>query len=210
LVALRAIAGRRPFHTPRTRTRRCFVSHGCGSPHVCKPSLTELNDDAAVRRQIVEDTVSAPLTAAGASRSGSSTAEPERLGRHALIIRTSSEIGVDEGGCAVTRATARCAGARLQAGSKLTGDFLQPQQPRRRREPDFSGGRKPRDPLAAPVDAQHLLSQVVGERVAGAVQRRRGREVVGPRRVDHRDRVRPDGCDHALHAVHDLAAGRSA
>jgi hypothetical protein len=109
--------------TSQSRVRaEPFLSHRSGSAHVCRSSLTELNDDPAVRTRIVEDTVSVPVTAAGASRSGSSTAESGRLGRLAPIVRTSGEIGVEEGGCAITRATARCAGATVHAGSKLTGD----------------------------------------------------------------------------------------
>jgi len=75
----RATGGNRPFHKPGTRTGRRFLSHGSRSAYVCRSSLIELKDDAAVRRQMVEDTVSVPVTAAGASRSGSSTAEPGRL-----------------------------------------------------------------------------------------------------------------------------------
>ena len=80
----------RPFHKRATRARRRFLSHGRGSARVCRSSSIELNDDAAVRRRIVEDAVSGPGHGCCRFRIAEQHSGAERLGRHVLTSRAAA------------------------------------------------------------------------------------------------------------------------
>ena len=67
--------GPRPYRKPGTRAGRRLVSHRSGSARVCGSSLIELNDGSRCVGRSSRPPSPAPVTAAVASRSGSSTAE---------------------------------------------------------------------------------------------------------------------------------------